>query len=704
MQKLTLRVCIQGKSVVQAGQCRSALRADGVIGSESRATIKSSIESPGAAPQKRLKLNTLGQSEMVRAGKSNPCSKDQAIGYLKEQRAFYVRPSMRTRFPCSMAMGLLGCLIASFSYGQDEYQAWESTQGTSIEALFQKYDGENVHLVDRDRTPRAVPLKKLSESSQSKAMRIWLDRQDTEQFRMVRQHLSGLEERPEATSRILKEFHSSIPESPYAGLWASVGYSAGSNDLIVAKQLVLQTIKRIEQQQAFLPGRHATTLASAYNNYAIISLKESGSMACAGQLISASEATPLLSPIVRHNGEQLLNLNDQSSPQLALSTGQRRRLTKAVAKSEVNTTVADISPGWFYALDVDVPAEKIGGARRISGLDSPHSALELISMGTGFVASPGLVLTSRDVVDPPSNQRVGYLTVGTNQSGQLKTLPVKTCMRTRSTTSFSSGVLTSTSWGSTIVSTRFRYFTPSVNSVEGQLVGLHVPGLDLEPMIVAKSTPAVGDSLSVLGYQRGPKIIERGLVTTQGTVQGTPQRNGEQFATHDISGGQVGAPMVDDESIVHGLVFGLPIDATKSGSRIFGGRVIHSWFNRHVPTSKLYSSKSKDLGRQTPEDSIVPIFGWGLRQSMVALGQMNDGLVGSESLMIKDTWCITCGGSSVHRCPNCVKGFISYRVKKQVAYTDVGGPVYGMVVKKKKCTTCDGRGILDCKHCRDGRY
>ena len=588
--------------------------------------------------------------------------------------------------------------------GEEPLLVWKSTGGQSLPAAFRAVRDEAVVLVDEQDITRTVPLQRLSSGSQAQAMQLWLDRQDSEQFRMVRQHLSGLEERPEATSRILQRIHDEIPESPYAGLWAATGYSAGINELTVAKRLVSQTIKRIEDQQKYLPGRHATTLASAYNNLAIILLKDSGSAACAGQLTAASEATPLLAPVIRHNGEQLLNLNLDTSPRFALSTGQRRRLTDAIAMSEVNSTTAELGQGWFYALDVDVPSQRPGGSKRISGLDTPHAALELVTTATGFVAAPGLVISSRDAIESPSQRSTVLLTVGTSQSGQFKTLPVKTCIRTRPSASIIGSSTIRSSWGENILTTRFRFFIPPINSVEAQLVGLHVPGLDLDPLSVVKSPAILKQDLEAVGYQRGPEIIERGLIRTVGQVVSEPLQNGEQTATHPISGGQIGGPLIDSRGVVQGLVFGLPKSVNDAGCRLFGGRVIHSWFNRNVPTSHIADSEMAEEQTTSPDDSIVPIFGWGIRSSMTALGHMDDGLTGSETLFMRDTWCVACGGRGEHRCSDCVDGVQTYRERKQVSYSQLGGAIYGKVTKTKRCKSCSGRGSHDCTACQDGRY
>ena len=597
------------------------------------------------------------------------------------------------------------CLVASAQADDSpgQMQRWTSANGQSIVAKMQRVENEKVHLFCEDRLVRKVPLRQLDTASQSKAMAIHFDRCDSEQFRMVRQHLNSLQERPEATSLILKQLHQQIPESPYAGLWAAVGYSAGTNDLTIAKSMISQTIQRIEEQQKYLPTRHRTTLASALNNYAIISMKEVGSAACAGRLTSALQATDIAPPMVRHNAEQLLNLNEADSPRFALSLNQRRRLAETIAMSEVNTTTAKHPAGWFYNLDVDVPGDRLGAAIRVDGVDSPHPSLELVSMATGLTVAPGLVLTTRGAVRANAGPAVLALTVGTLQSGQLKSLRVKTCMRTRPTVSVRAASLLR-GLGRDVLFTRFSYFTPPIHSLEGQLVGLHVPGLDLRPAVVVRETPATGTEGSVVGYRRGTNLAQKGLIRVSGEVTGQPQSSGEQSGSFDITGGQIGAPLIDHQNHVRAMVFDLPSNATQAGCRMFGGRVIHSWFAKNVPATSLAQQGDRPFTQRDLERAIVPVFGWGLKQTMTAFGQMSDGLAASESLMIRDAWCMHCGGTGHYDCVDCAGGTVAVHRRKQVAYSPIGGPIYGKVVKKKRCPSCNGKAVHDCRACRDGRY
>ncbi|QDV42252.1 hypothetical protein Enr13x_20970 [Stieleria neptunia] len=111
---------------------------------------------------------------------------------------------------------------------------------------------------------------------------------------MIRQHLQGIYERPGAVSRLLLEIHKVVPESPYAGIWAAAGISEGENDNSFAQRLLQQSIERIKQQQQSLPNRHRITLASAYNNLGVVSLKERGANQAAASLVNAIKTSSVV--------------------------------------------------------------------------------------------------------------------------------------------------------------------------------------------------------------------------------------------------------------------------------------------------------------------------------------------------------------------------------------------------------------------------
>ena len=597
---------------------------------------------------------------------------------------------------------VLPLIFASASVA-DDYEAWKSRQGGSIEAKFVDLREDSVRLVDRERRPRVVPLDALHPSSRSRALECWYDGRDREQFRMVRQHLAGINQRPEATSRILQGIHDAFPESPYAGLWASVGYSAGINDLRLAKRLLTQTIERLEAQRDALPGRHATTLASAYNNYALICLKETGATACAGQLVLATEQTPLMPPTVRHNAEQLLNLSTRGGARTELSVAKRTALTQAIARAEVNTVGGGDAAGWLYTLDVDVPRDEHGSARRISGIDPPHTVMEVVSTGTGVVVAPGIVVTARRVLEPDSGRRPAHVTVATGQSGQWKSLAVKTCMRTATRTVATGGTLIQTSWGDSLMLTHFKFLPPRPGSIEAELVALHVPGLNLKPIPVARQPVAEGVETWLIGFRRGPDMLDAGRVRLIGTAD-AGREDRLRRTSHEIGGGQFGSPLLDDGGNVLGLIAGLSPTAARGGCQFFDGRVVHHWFANNVPTSALKTPAPGGGGRvEDSESSIVPIIAWGAKPSMTLQAQMSDGTAAGESLQIRDGWCMSCGGSGNFPC-GCRNGTVSVKQRKQVSYSALSGPVYGTVTKAKRCGDCRGRGFHDCPHCRDGKY
>ncbi|MEM6691337.1 MAG: hypothetical protein AAF664_18060, partial [Planctomycetota bacterium] len=587
----------------------------------------------------------------------------------------------------------------------DDFLLLKSKQGSTIRASVAVVSEGNVSLMSEDEQSLSVQIDRLSPRSQAAVMEQWFDSQDREQFRRIRQHLPSLENRPDAVGDILLEIHKAIPESPYAGLWASVAFSRGVNDLVVAKKMIIQTIDRIENQQKYNPGRHRMTHVSALNNYGIIAMKQTGSDAAAGQLIQALKHSSIASPAVRHNGEQLLNIGPDAVTRLQLNKNFRRKLTKSFAGAEVNRSGLRLPTGWYYSLDVDVPKDRLGSAQRMEGLESPHPALQLSGMASGFVASPGLVLTSDELLRSTTAGRTLLLTVGSQSSGQLKSLPVKTCLTAQPTVTVSSGVLSNTSFGA-ILTTRFSYFRPTINSAERHVVGLHIPGLDLKPLPIVRDTIPADSALDLYGYLRGSIEGETDLRRVPGRVSGQRSRTHGVLASHEVVGGQVGGPLINSKGEVGGMVFDYAADATQNGCQVFSGQVIHSWFNRFVPIASLKDSDDPKAEWGRPAESVVPVFAWGLKNNMSPLSQMSDGVGAGESLYLRDPWCMACGGRGFHVCQNCRgNGTVATKEAREVAMNPLTGrPVYGSATVQVRCKACGAKGGFDCTECVDGKY
>ncbi|KLU04258.1 hypothetical protein RISK_003844 [Rhodopirellula islandica] len=581
---------------------------------------------------------------------------------------------------------------------------WHSTAGSSVNAELLRIDDSKLYLqMEGNRSPVEVPLDSLTAESRLQAMQIWYNERDAKQFQMIRQHLPGMYERPGAVSRLLLEIHKAIPESPYAGIWAGVGLSEGENNLELSKRLLLQAIKRIEAQQEVMAGRHSMTLASARNNLGVVALKQQEANPAASSFIAGVQSSNVVSAVLEHNMQLLAQTDSQRSGLIELAPRLRSELLVTLASADVSTSKPNLKESLYYTLDFDLPIEAGAGNRKIEGLDSPSVFMELVAIGTGFVVSPGMVLTSTDVITNTESDGPKMLTVGSYQHGIFKTLTCKNCLMTAPKISARNGIVirTNTTVGSV---TRFRITPHRAGSSDAELAALHVPGLDLTPLCIADDTPGVASELKLYGYDPGQNLVKEGVQEFLGSVSTEPNRQGVQNVSNETTGGNRGGPLMGDDKAVHGIVFAMSKNELETGGRAFGARMIRSWFNRNVRTTSLTSVEDLPLEKRfDPKASVVPVFVWGVKSGNGLFSDVADGTGPSESLMIENTWCVACMGTAYQDCPNCVNGAQSYRKREVVSSSRISGDVYAPVVKKKRCPTCKGAGKLRCPHCDHGR-
>lgn len=581
---------------------------------------------------------------------------------------------------------------------------WQSRAGSSVEAELIRVDDSKVVLqVEGNRSPVEVSLDSLTPESRLQAMQIWFNERDAKQFQMIRQHLPGMYERPEAVSRLLLEIHKAVPESPYAGIWAGVGLSEGENNLELAKRLLMQAVKRIEAQQEVMAGRHSMTLASARNNLGVVALKQQEANPAASSFIAGVQSSNVVSAVLEHNMQLLAQTDSMRTGLIELAPRLRSELLATLASADVSTSKPNLNESLYYTLDFDLPIEAGAGNRKVEGLDSPSVFMELVSIGTGFVVAPGIVLTSTDVITNTDGYGPKMVTVGSYQHGIFKALTCKNCLMTAPRISARSGIVIRTNETIGTV-TRFRIIPHRAGSSDAELAALHVPGLDLAPLCIANDTPAKATDLTLYGYDPGQNLVKQGVREFTGEILSEPDHQGVQNVSNETMGGNRGGPLMSDDKAVHGIVFAMSENELETSGRAFGARMIRSWFNRNVRTTSLTSVDDQPIEKRfDPKASVVPVFVWGLKSGSGLFSDVADGTGPSESLMIENTWCVSCIGSSYQDCPNCVNGSQSYRKQEVVSSSRIGGDVYAPVVKKKRCPTCSGRGKLKCPHCNNGR-
>ncbi len=630
--------------------------------------------------------------------------------------------------PCSLLLAAVLCCGPAAA--QSNPQNWVDVQNRPLTAEFVGLSDSSVQLRMTDGRTVDVPLQRLSPESQSQARSVAQTRlsaiedQDLRQLDGVREHLGGLLEQPAASSQLLVRFHQMYPASPYAGVWAAAGLSAGENDVAKAKTILMQSIDRIVAQRALSPQRHSTTLASAYNNLAVLHVKSHAANNAAIALTQAIAASSVVAPLINHNAKQLIQLG--SDPQSVLSINGRAadELMTALATGTTSGVKTDMPGGWYYALNFNTPAADGSSGGKVDGLEPPRMGLDLVSSGTGLVVAPSMVLTSRTVVETPQRRDGVLVTVGTPAGEPFNSRVVRAVLMTpdevvdqrygRSQTQSRSvgmaigtdGMAVGASVGrSSTAWTTFRIKKPRPGTPGGELAALHVPNLRAKPAVISETASPAGSMVSLFGFRRGESMLRDGLETETGRLISPANGDRLQSSTVAVRGGNRGGPVAIDSGVVIALAIDSDAAGDSTNGQLLPAPAIRRWFYEMVQTTSL---EPADSATTSLEPSVVPIFVWAPAADRLS-GQLFDDFAESgkinAGMVLKDPYCVQCRGTGRQTCghPGCKRGQISKSRRVQVAYSEFAGPIYGNKVFKSPCSHCTGRGEVTCTACRQGR-
>ncbi|WP_417746006.1 trypsin-like peptidase domain-containing protein [Rosistilla oblonga] len=599
-----------------------------------------------------------------------------------------------------LVVGLLifEIVFAADGWSRDVYEWTDSTGQYTVRAAFRGVEKGNVKLLKEDAGKTIqLPLERLDDEGRKRAQLLNVEQQDFSQFERVREQLPALRERPASTAQMLIELHKMFPESPYAGLWAAVALCEGENKVLNAKVILKQTISRIKAQQELAPKRHGRTLASAFNNLAICEIKERQNDSSANNMLKSIEATDSVPLFTLHNSRLLTELTSDRDAGFDLTATNRSRLMQAVATNFVSGVHTDLTPGWYYSLDVNVPHKSVG-TTQLDGIDPPNEQVELLAVGTGFVVAPGVVLTVRPVVE--TTNYTGPKLVTVVAGSPMKTLPASDIVVTnvrseaRSITSFRSSESGNAVW------TKFNVIHPKPGQPSGELAALMVPNLEIPPLKMAVQNPSVGTSIEVFGFERGPKLLQRGVQRQQGDIR--REDRGRLGVSARVKGGNRGGPIVGN-----GSVLGIAWQSGTNGTGIgYGADEVRNWFYDYVQTHSIEDGDG-GLGRLEVEASTVVVLCWGKRVNATAtlLSEMADFSNIANASLLRDTWCVHCEGRGQLRCPDtkCKGGKYVFKEPRVVGRRPDGSPVTASLNSYRPCKTCRGAGGKPCTHCNRGR-
>lgn len=213
-----------------------------------------------------------------------------------------------------------------------EIKRWRSKSGSKeIVAEFVKLEKNKLYLRKPDGTNITTVLENLYPKDIEKAMYLAGEADDLKQVETIQKSIDAFV----ASSKVrLDEFlvaHRESERAPYAGLAAAVVVARELNDAEKAERLIAEVINRIEKIRDYRPERHTTTLVSAYNNKAIIFMKQkSFAKACiaftkALELSTDSDAAHLI-----HNANLVLGWASEKESMVELADPVRKKLTMAI--------------------------------------------------------------------------------------------------------------------------------------------------------------------------------------------------------------------------------------------------------------------------------------------------------------------------------------------------------------------------------------
>jgi hypothetical protein len=395
---------------------------------------------------------------------------------------------MRLNFVCVMAFAIVQVpSIGRTQVPLIEERFWSSSDGKQLKAAVIGHDSNTVTLmISNQLDPITVPRDRFSKSDQRLLNNLWYDHQDRAQFQHVKEQLRNVTDQPEAAAGLLIALHNQYVESPYAGLWASVTLCLARNEHTRADSLLRQTILRIEKQQKNDPSRHRMTLCSANNNLAVCMVKARKGDSAATRMIEAIGLANTIPSVVSSNARLLNECTADINSGITFSPSVRLKLLEAVALANSAGGTTELSQGWHYSLDFDIPSD-VAAATKIAGIDVPRSGLKLLSSGSGLVVAPGVVMTSRRVIETTNYRGAKLVTVlSKNENNEYRSETVDGVLVERDRLMMDGGMIAVSSDNHQEAWTSFNWIRSADGDSGAELAALRVPGLKTVPVAIAE--------------------------------------------------------------------------------------------------------------------------------------------------------------------------------------------------------------------------
>lgn len=572
-----------------------------------------------------------------------------------------------------------------------------------------------------------VPVEKLCDFDQRYIKGLQIVEQDEAQFRLVMAHLERFRESPTAVMEILDAIHENYPDAPYAAAMLGVAYAADRADYRTAAKYLRLASRSIESRQKVLGNEcHQLTEIAVNNNLAIAHMK----------LGKGDKAVKLFEKNVEitankidfctyHNATLMLEGVNLDSSLIALPPSSRKSLVKLLATTPPATPGFQVPPNFLYLLEWNQPLSESYFFRIFSGEAEQRSPAEKRTsvsgsvfqsqdaltkrgyrphlQGTGFLVTPDLVVTNRNVVQSADNN-LSYTITQYTEDGEP-----------------------------TLVGGSVVKWSP-VQEEDIAIIRLDQK-VQSEPLRIIddEGEAVVGSEITVLGFPDAFKSGEH-LLASGGKIEAFNASKSWFSLSASLLRGNSGGPCVD----TYGNVCGVAFETDRDELSTFANRNKDQYNRPGIAVSAsplIQFIKSVDptfeqlpprwesaLNRQELAEQIRPsvflVKSWKSPLSRQGNGALTELDLGTKELqnlesatlrenrLYPDVWCFYCKGTGGLRCPNsgCIRGSIEIR-KPVVIGVDpnTGRNIYRINRYNERCKTCNGHDGIKCPHCIGGK-
>ncbi|MEO9593132.1 trypsin-like peptidase domain-containing protein [Rhodopirellula bahusiensis] len=555
-------------------------------------------------------------------------------------------------------------------------RTWTDVSGRhSVDAQMVEFNETTVKLNTGKRTV-SLQRNKLSKADREYLEACDILRQSADQAERVGSQLETDNLRNASLMAALEAIGKSSPSG-----FVSDFYLGGLKPVQTRKEVEIKEAVRINQRaitairkvQKCFPGAHAQTLASVYNNQAVVAARNGSAEGFANFLKLSGEATPgTLSFATHHNASLLLSTEINfggAGRTLATVMGLgdpepgprvQSRLLYTFAHDpfhfEMETSSTDSSDG------------SDGDSRNRTGNSVPVSLenLDLVSSGSAFLLTPHHAMTNRHVV-----KDVEALLLTNDQGVEVKATVMAVSRH---------------------------------GSIDLAILKLDEP-IDIAPLPLRKSNPRQEEEIVALGYPL-PGRYEPSLMSNRGSISKFMGDGKSMLHTATVEPGNSGGPCVDLSGHVVGVNY-----ATDRENEVRNYAVLPEDAARFAENSGVELPSVIPTTHATFADTIEACREAVLMvhcYSTVRPSSSSERLTGERSesdrsttqfSLIADDCCLWCGGRTYVTCPDCVNGRRSVRKVVVVGRRLNGSPITAPKTFRPDCPSCNV-GKVSCPACR----